>query len=193
MKVFINWFINCNCCIWFFTMASSAPVSFSPWLWRVSMVSWERADSLSSCSFRGALEVLAHFLSSLCLLFLSLFFHSGQTSPKTAQTAHQIGLVFVLFCVAFHQIWRMQGSAWLGFFNITEGHDVSSPQNRTYFVVEWWGFSVTSCLVMIMILCLFIVILEIFAFPLALGTCHIPSFRYFFSYFLPQLLGMPCL
>lgn len=73
MKVFINWFINCSCCIWFFTMASSAPVSFSPWLWRVSTVSWERADSSSSCSFRGALEVLAHFLSSLCLLFLSLF------------------------------------------------------------------------------------------------------------------------
>ena len=73
MKVFINLFINCNCCIWFFTMASSTPVSFSPWLWRVSTVPWERADSSSSCSFRGTLEVLVHFLSSLCLLFLSLF------------------------------------------------------------------------------------------------------------------------
>ena len=103
----------------------------------------------------------------------------------------QIVLVLGLFCVAFLLIWRTRGNAWPGLFKVTEGHDVSMPQNRIYFVVEWRGFPVYSCLVTIMILCHFIPILEILHLLLALGICHVLNFRYLFSYFFPHLPGMP--
>ena len=192
MKVFINWFINCSCCIWFFTMASSAPVSFSPWLWRVSTVSWERADSSSSCSFRGALEVLAHFLSSLCLLFLSLFLFWPNIAKDCSNCAPNWSCLCPFLCGFSQNLKNARKClAWILHHNWRSRCLFTPEQNLfccrmvRFFCCLLSGYDYD--------LCLFIAILEIFAFPLALGTCHIPSFRYFFSYFLPQLPGMPCL
>ena len=89
MKVFINWFINCNCCVWFFSRASSTPVSFT--LKGFHSLT-EKTDSSSSCSFRGTLEVLARFLSSLHWLFLSLFLFRPNTAKDCSNCTSELSL-----------------------------------------------------------------------------------------------------
>ena len=195
MKVFINWFINCNCCVWFFSRASSTPVSFSP-LWRVSTVSRKRLilhhHVPSLCSFILyvhvlSLEVLARFLSSLHWLLLSLFLFRPNTAKDFSNCTSKLSLSSAFSVLLFADLtnagkclaWIIQGD-W-------RSRCLCAPE-QNLFRRRMARF---SCLVTIMILCHFIPILEIFHLLLALGICHVLNFRYLFSHFFPHLPGMP--